>query len=242
MDGPKDSLDDIFAACWASLVDATTLAQHPMRTGVLATNAGSHSEVRTVVLRAVDIATEVIACNTDRRTEKVTEIVNNPQVNWLFFHPVEQIQLRLRGRARVLVSRDETECYWSLLPTLSYRNFLTARAPGMPVNKRTGDLPTYLDTALDTSSDTPLETPVAPINAGDIESARDNFAVIETQVDHIDWVCLHRSGNSRAQFSCAAHDGRNSASDWQPVSHPLGPTRANLGHEDRQWRGTWVVP
>lgn len=195
------SLEALLAHCWARLETALSAPGDPFRTAVLGTRADDGVALRTVVIREVDVPKRQLVCNTDRRTAKISELTAAPTMSWLFWDPSEQVQLRLRGHAQVLTARSATQGYWDRLPPVSHRNFLTVHPPGTPAGARTTDLPAEL--AHDTAP--------RPEHS---DKARENFAVIESTIEAIDWVRLHPSGNARANFA------------WH----------------DAQWSGRWTVP
>jgi len=206
----------ILDECWTTLQAAAATPDHPFRTGVFATRSGPGVTARTVVIRAVSRKERRIAFNTERRTMKVSELEADDSCAWLFYDAQKMVQLRLGGRAEVATDRARTDPFWNTLPLPSYRNFLTRRPPGTPLEHGSPDLAPHLLSA---------DSSLFP---DDVQEARANFAVVFTTIEAVDWVQLDPSGaarDARARFAWQA-PSRNEEED------------GDQGH----WKGNWVVP
>ena len=199
------TLDRIIEHCWSRLATSVGTPGDAMRSGVFTTRLGEGVTSRTVVIRTVDAAHRLVTFNTDYRTAKANELIRHPHVAWLFYDAQAGTQIRLRGQGELVRDPERTEPHWQSLPAPSYRSFLTARAPSTPTDAWAIDVNAH------------LLVPQPVFTEADIEAARSNFAVVETTIDHVDWVWLAPDGtvrNARAQFS------------WNGTN----------------WDGTWVVP
>lgn len=115
--------------------------KHPFRYFSLAT-FGEYPELRTVVKRRF-LEDFSVLFFTDSRSPKVTEIQNNPKVTALFYHPKKQLQIRLKGEAKILNTEDKLfrEALAQIKQSASQKDYTTALAPGkalseMPVEKK----------------------------------------------------------------------------------------------------------
>ena len=172
----KPSLDVVLEQCWSLLVDAASRPGSPMRTPVLGSLGTEGCELRTVVLRACDPSARMIQCHTDTRSPKVREIANCARVQWVFYDPASQVQLRATGIAGVHRSGEWVDAVWSALPARSRQVYFVQDAPG-----------------------TRIESPADEGSLGP-ENARTNFAVIACRIDELDWVLLSPESNTRARF------------------------------------------
>ncbi len=183
-----DNADSI----WGELTRATSDFTHPWRTPALATRGGT---VRTVVLRRVSEAGRELVFYTDARSPKVAQLSDDPVVEWLFYNPINGVQVRARARATVDSSNETTEAAWRDMPAANRLNYCSPQAPGTPLPEDHAE--------------------VAP-NPPTSEAGYGNFAVVTTQVESFDWLLLAPSGNQRRLF-----DYNAAANEWK--SEPLVP-------------------
>ena len=135
----------------------------------------SGPELRTVVLRHVNPGQRQLLCHTDFRSPKVREFLSFPAVSWLFYHPKNKLQLRIRGVVEVHHANDIARKRWEKSSESSRQCYAADQAPGA-----------FLDSP-------------APIQATAAGFA--NFAVIDCRVETIDWLFLRYEGHVRAHFS-----------------------------------------
>lgn len=168
------SLDTIFIQMWIDLAQGAARASHPFHTPALASLAVEGPDVRTVVLRHADLEARQLLCHTDYRSPKVNELRQQPNVAWLFYHPVNKIQLRVRGTVAVHHDDKLARARWENSTHRSRQCYHAQLSPG---------------TAMDTPQ---IGEPLA--------SGFDNFAVIDCMVHDIDWLYLDSQGHLRARF------------------------------------------
>ena len=94
----------------------------------------------------------------------------------------------------------QADAAWAAATAFARRCYLAEAAPGTPALRPLSGLPEAVEGLM------PSEEQLLP--------ARENFAVLLIEVQHLDWLYLANSGHRRAQF-----------------------TRGAEG-----WQGTWVVP
>lgn len=107
---------------------------HPFRYFTLATVDKSNEAVlRTVVLRQVteDFKLRVY---TDRRSNKVQQLLHNSTASLLFYHPKKLLQLKVTGKATLVDDPEELQRYYSGVQPASRKDYTTEEAPGTPIS------------------------------------------------------------------------------------------------------------
>jgi pyridoxamine 5'-phosphate oxidase len=183
-----ESLDELRQRIWATLAAAVQDASHPWRTGTLASFSLGMPDARTVVLRGVDEDTREILSFSDARARKVKELRVNPMAAWCFYQPGLRVQVRLRGTTRLHVADAMARKIWDTLPGSHHQLYASVTEPGARLV-------------------TPWE-----IQFG--QRPMENFAVLATTVEEIDWLWLAEERHRRARYA------------W----------------EGGAWRGHWAVP
>ncbi len=186
MNWRTNDLDELLGGIWRALKDASGEPSHPFRTGTLVTGVELELGARVVVLRGVDREARRLSCFTDARTPKVRHIRKNPEIQWVFHDPAARVQIRAGGSAVVHHRDDTAREAWRTVPAMNRLNYASKLAPG---NRLAGP-----DDAL------PVEWRGSVPEAGALEFAFENFAVVNTTVDHFDWMVISAEGNRRAGF------------------------------------------
>jgi len=188
-DWHKDSLVELEGLIWQTLVRAVNEVRHPWSLPVLATLGGQGPEARIVVLREVAPAWRRLTAFSDARAAKVAEVRAGERVSWLFYDPIQRVQLRARGVMRVEHGSDYCRALWEEVPEANRANYRTMGAPGAVIPA-------------------PAEGHVfAP-------QGEENFAVLASTVNELDWLWLAPAGHRRARYA------------WSPEG----------------WKGEWTVP
>lgn len=180
------TLDDVLKSSWRILHEGVRNVRHPFYRPALTTMNGNKPEVRTVILRGFSEKDRTLICHCDARTPKVVEILDNPNVSWLFYHPEKWIQLRLSGTASVHTHDKTAESQWEKVSLTSRINYCAEIPPGSPSEKPTSGLPDFLRDKVP--------------KLLDHSEARKNFAAIVCRFDQMDWLLLKLTGNVRAKF------------------------------------------
>ncbi|GCL63466.1 pyridoxamine 5'-phosphate oxidase family protein [Pseudaquabacterium pictum] len=171
-----DDLTAIHQACWQQLAASTRDKAHAWRVMGLATVDGDVADLRSVVLREVDVDTRTLMFFTDARSSKVAQIRSQPQAALLFWSPALGWQLRLRVRLALDTSGLAVSSRWARLKmSPAAQDYLSPLPPGAPL---TGGTP-----------------PPAPDR-----DSRNHFAVVRADVQRMDWLELHPEGHRRALF------------------------------------------
>lgn len=168
------SLEEIFQNIWQQLRRGKSDRKHPFRFGTFVTMNDSFPNPRTVVVRKVEQTTAEIWLYTDIRTPKIEEIRKYSKVSWHFYHPKQQIQLRIYGITTILHNEAITNEIWQNLPDYGKSDYLTRQAPG---SLKVSDSKRLLSV-----------------------NNSDNFCVVVTKIQKIDWLQLSRNGHQRAAF------------------------------------------
>jgi pyridoxine/pyridoxamine 5'-phosphate oxidase len=178
------ALDPLLDGLWSQLENAVTNRRHAFHTPALSTVHELSVASRIVVLRAASRHTRQIICHTDVRSDKVTQILHNPHVSWLFYDPAAKVQVRAEGLALIHQQDDIAEFSWLRTPPTSRRCYLTMLPPGSSLGEPGTNLPSHLhDRAPD---------------AAESEEGWKNFCVVVSTITHLEWLYLDAHGHQRA--------------------------------------------
>ncbi len=171
------SPEEIRQRVWMELSRAALDRHHEWRTPVLATlGIDGTPNARTVVLRHVDAHALTLGFYTDSRSPKIAELAAQPQATLLFWSTRLNWQLRVRVTVTVLTSGPQVEAVWAKVKqSHAAGDYLTALAPG---DKLATCVPEPIDT-----------------------NGLHHLALLNTQVQEMDWLELARSGHRRARMN-----------------------------------------
>lgn len=171
------SLEEIEAAVWRELAACVRDKQHPWRTPVLATTDGEQGDGRIVVLREVVPDQQRVLVYTDRRSAKAAQLASHPRGTLVMWSPALGWQLRCRVALSLDTSGLSVTSRWAQIKlSPAAQDYLSPLPPG-----------------------TDLEEPNEKATPHDPDALA-HFAVIDAQVQAIDWLELHRDGQRRAIF------------------------------------------
>lgn len=169
------TLTEIHTALWQQLEHAAKDKQHAWRTVVLATVDGEAADARTVILREVDAPQKQLVIFSDDRAGKVSQMLSHPRAAMVMWSAQLGWQLRCRVHLSLEMTGLAATSRWAAIKlTPAAQDYLARLAPGTPLGTTAAHAPA------------PLE--------------REYFAVINAQVQAIDWLELHREGHRRALF------------------------------------------
>lgn len=177
---------EILKKIWKHLDLGVIDRKHPFHTPVFATESKGEANLRVVVLRRFWRKPARIAFHTHLGSPKIAEIEANNKVSWLFYHPVERFQLRIKGKATIHSTDELADEQWLATDFLGRRCY-TGEAPSQVSEKAT----TGLSEDLTERKPTPEES----------ETGRKNFAVISSTIDSIDCMELDVKGHRRSLFT-----------------------------------------
>lgn len=193
-------LEGLPAAIWSDLERAVSEEANPFRTPVLGTSNLFECSMRVVVLRHADGVKRQLVAYSDARAQKVHQLKLCEQAHWLFYDPVRRRQLRISAHTMVHQNDPIAHEHWHTTPLANRRNYCANQPPGSDIHAP-GDA-----IAPD------LKSP--KVTAKQLEPGYENFAVLVSTVDQIEFLQLADEGNVRAVFN------------WTAV----------------KWSGLWLVP
>jgi hypothetical protein len=124
---------ELFKKAEAELLRSNKDRKHPFRFAQLATFGNSFPELRTVVKRQMNQDWQFLFY-TDQRTAKVAEIRKNAAVSLHFYDTKKQLQLRIRGKAKIIESGSLFEEHLSRAKAApSVKDYCSILPPSKPL-------------------------------------------------------------------------------------------------------------
>ena len=168
-----ESLHLLQQACWEELERATREREHGWRVMTLATVDVGGADARSVIVREVDAALRRLVFFTDDRSPKLRQLEHHPQGTLLAWCPRLSWQIRLRAGLHRETDQHLALSRWARLRlSPAAQDYLSPLAPGEPLVE------------------------VAAREQG----SREHFAMVNAEVESMDWLELHRDGHRRARF------------------------------------------
>lgn len=180
----SNHLTAIETAIWQLLQEASISYKSPFHYAAVANVQDGRPEQRTVILRKTEPAQKKLYFHTDIRSPKAAWLKKDPAISWLFYNEPLKLQLRMSAAATVHYSNDIAEEAWQQTKNNSRLTYSIADAPGKQLEE---PLPTGIN-------DESFLDEIIPF-------AKNNFAVIETNILKIDFLFLHHTTNRRAIFN-----------------------------------------
>lgn len=182
----RTSHGDILKRIWKHLDLGVLEREHPFHTPVFGTISAGEPQLRVVVLRRFWRKNpRALAFHAHASSPKIEEIKLCERVSWLFYHPKEKFQVRVRGTATVHTSGEMYEEQWLETEFFSRRCYV-GEPPSKLSEKPTSGLPEDLSERAPTEEES--------------EAGRANFAVIFSTIDSIDCLELNVRGHRRSLF------------------------------------------
>ena len=176
---------EILKKIWKHLDLGVLERNHPFHAPVFGTMNGTGADLRVVVLRRFWRKPPGFAFHTHLGSPKIAELEKNPNVAWLFYHPKEKFQLRIKGTAIIHTNDELADEQWLASDFFARRCYI-GEAPSQPSRKAVSGLPEDLTDR----KPTPEES----------ELGRANFAVVSSTVRSIDCLELNVRGHRRSLF------------------------------------------
>ena len=179
---------------WKTLSRATADKKHPWRVVVLSTSGVDGATSRNIILRAVDVPQSLCTFYTDLRSGKIADVAHDPRVSLLFWNPRSNEQLRAWGVATVVNDSAVLDFHWNRIPDYARKDYATLSAPGAVLT----DEPKFepkVDSAFGLNS--------LSLDSLSLDSARQNFRLVQVQIHRMDYLKLDREGHQRFGLSPA---------------------------------------
>lgn len=136
------TIEDMGRHAWNMMFQGVAKRNDPLREVALATvDANGRPQVRTIILRDVDTRKRQLFFFTDNRTRKLGEVVRNPTVSVLFWHPGKKVQIRCSGDIIIHTEDDICRGYWEKIPKAGRSLYAAVLAPGSPCLPHASHLP-----------------------------------------------------------------------------------------------------
>ncbi len=177
---------EILKKIWKNLDLGTLDREHPFHLPVFGSICDREPRLRVVVLRRFWRKPPALAFHAHMGSPKINQIRSNPNVYWLFFHPQERFQIRIKGMATVHADGDLHEEQWLATELFSRRCYI-GEAPSQESKKPTSGLPENLIERKPTREES--------------EQGKANFAVIRSTIDEIDCLEMNVKGHRRSLFT-----------------------------------------
>jgi hypothetical protein len=197
---PCEDLDAAVARVWALLERGAADRRSAFHTPMLATVDGQGApQVRTVVLRGADAGQGRLWCHSDRRSPKVTHLIDRPAAQFAFYDRRLKLQVRASMDVAVLTDGPVADRAWQQSTLWARRCYLAPDPPSTALDTRSANLPDGLDGRQPSEAES--------------QAGRANFCVIMGTVQRIDWLYLAHGGHWRGEMRRAngAHQDRV---DW----------------------------
>jgi hypothetical protein len=178
MDSPWETtaLGDLVELVWTGLAQAVEQPGHPWHLAVLGTQGKrTGPNARMVVLRGITRPGYELLAFSDTRTQKVQELSGQHRGVWVFYDPIERVQVRAFTETRLHSHDAVADTYWHRLPDGHRAHYQTESPPG-------SELPEPGNGQI-----------LAPGGTGE-------FTVIIGKIVRVDWLWLRRQGHRRAEF------------------------------------------
>ncbi|WP_321878350.1 pyridoxamine 5'-phosphate oxidase family protein [Paraburkholderia bannensis] len=187
-------LDLVFSELWTCLANGTLAGHQPFKVMQAATTGldGAPS-VRSVVLRRVSEAENLITFHTDLRSEKIAELRRQSRIALAGVDATRNLQIRVSGDTNIVDDGPVRREAWDTSRLQSLIVYRTLLAPGTPI-------------------DEPRDAFDDPQKPHDAEAGFENFCVVEVRPDALEWLDLSAvEGHERARF---VREGERWISRW----------------------------
>ena len=178
--------DLIFDEIWTLLARGVVDRSEDFRLPTVIVNKGEFSDGRIVVLRGAFKEKRVLRFHTDLRSSKISALKNNNNIYFLFYNKKRKIQVRAKGVATIHYQDEVTKEAWKKTQVISRKCYLASQAPGSVSDT---PHPGY-----------PKELEGKNPNIEDTEIGFDNFCVIESKINEMEWLYLASQGHRRAKI------------------------------------------
>lgn len=188
---------EILKRIWKHLDLGTLERAHPFHTPVFGTVCDNAPDMRMVVLRRFWRRPPRLAFHAHAGSPKINQLRANKNVYWLFYHPQEKIQVRIKGTAGLHFDDELHEEQWLATELFSRRCYIGSE-PSLISDHPTSGLPDDL-----------IARKPSPEES---EAGKANFVVITSTIDEIDCYELDVKGHRRSLFEW--HENGELCTKW----------------------------
>ncbi|WP_151671933.1 pyridoxamine 5'-phosphate oxidase family protein [Nitrincola schmidtii] len=173
MNSYSNELEGIQSIIWHELQCAVSNRQHGWRTMTLASlSCDGLPDARTVVLREVDPVEQQLAIYTDKRSPKILQMTQHPNVSLVFWCSKLNWQLRIQAIANTCHDPERALRVWQhVRDTAGAQDYLSLQAPSSPIKED-----------------------------GRLCEDKNQLCIINFNIQSIDWLSLSREGHRRAKI------------------------------------------
>lgn len=180
------SLDEILEHSWGLLGRGGADGKHPFHYPVLATFNPNNVQQRTVVLRATQRPEGQLVTYSDIRTQKIEDIRENGQANWLFYDHSSKEQIRAKGVITIHHQDDLAREHWDKIPPKARGDYIGPYKPGAEADAYEANLPeSFLENPTQENTDQGFE----------------NFCLLVSKIEEMDFLKLMKGGHLRCRFT-----------------------------------------
>lgn len=187
INGIDYTLTELEKNCWINLLNGSLKGRDPMHSPTVANTGVYGINMRTVVLRKVNTVEKTLTFHTDIRSGKWAELQENNNISWMFYDAAGRFQIRLAGKASLHQHDAIANVAWLKSTANSRKIYMGEIGPSAKSAKPTSGLPTAFE-----STDPTME---------ECEAGKQNFGVVITQVNWMEWLWLNSQGHRRASFN-----------------------------------------
>ena len=182
-----NDLDKIYSKVWQILNLGLQDRDAPFHIPIFICGHKKNFDGRVVVLRGVEEKEKKIWFHTDIRSKKVKILKSNSNCSFLFYDKSQKIQLRISAKAKINYKNDKTIKSWRKTVHMSRQCYLGDKPPGFKSLVPSSGLTEDIDNLKYTIEDS--------------EYGYNNFCVIESYIESIEWLYLAAKGHRRAFFN-----------------------------------------
>ena len=186
IDGIHYNLESLQKDCWNRLLNGSLRYKDAFHTMVVGNANENGVNIRTVVLSKVWAAKRQLVFNTDTRCGKWKDIEKQNYLSFLFYDASANLQIRLSGTATLHQFDIIADEAWADTKMASRKVYLASPAPSTIISTPASGIPP----ALETIDPTPEES----------REGRNNFGVVVTTINWMEWLWLSSKGHRRAVF------------------------------------------
>jgi hypothetical protein len=181
-------INDLAAAlgdAWARLEEGVRNRRSPFHSPMAATiGLDGQPRARVVILRGCEPAERSLRFHTDRRSDKIAELIRQPRIALTAYDAAAKVQVRAEGQASLHKDDAVADAAWDGSRVFSRICYGAEPGPGSE-----------------------LAGPGAfrlPADEAEIAAGRAHFCAVRIVVERLEWLYLAHEGHRRARFDVAS--------------------------------------